>query len=304
MASDRWTHHHRPAGNELHLSSSKAVKTSLRHSSGHRGLCPISSGTVQLFRMTQQGNTEEAAASATVFAGIRAVAFDAVGTVMYPEPSVSEAYRRALEAHCGVRVDAEQVRQTVAEALRAKSTGDNLRTDEDSERRFWADLIREFCADSSGFQACFDTLYRHFADPANWRCFSDVAEIIQRLESQRVSIAIASNFDLRLNSVCDGIPELARLSNRVISSVVGWRKPAPPFFEAVSHQLNVLPEQVLFVGDDLINDVNGARRAGMQTAWIHRKPFTGADPDVHQFRTLLDIRVEPDPLPAEFRSKE
>jgi putative hydrolase of the HAD superfamily len=57
----------------------------------------------------------------------------------------------------------------------------------------------------------------------------------------------------------------------IISSEVGWRKPAPTFFDIVCQQTNCRPEEILFVGDDLINDIHGAKQAGMATAWIDRK---------------------------------
>ena len=219
--------------------------------------------------------------------------FDAVGTLMYPQPTVAEAYQSALSRHCGVNVEPDQVSAVIRESLIARSTGDDLSTSEESEHEFWAQLIRDLCPDSEGFQACFDDLFAHFARPDSWGCFSDVGEIFGRLKCAGLKVAIASNFDLRLNSVCDGLRELADVDCRIISSAVGWRKPAAEFFQAAMQELGVSAEQTLMVGDDLINDVQGATAAGMRAAWIRRGPALSSDPEtpenVLQLSTLQQL---------------
>jgi FMN phosphatase YigB (HAD superfamily) len=57
----------------------------------------------------------------------------------------------------------------------------------------------------------------------------------------------------------------------IISSEVGWRKPAPEFFDVVCRRTNCRPEEILFVGDDLINDIHGAVQSGMPATWIDRR---------------------------------
>ncbi|MEZ6127280.1 MAG: HAD family hydrolase [Planctomycetaceae bacterium] len=201
---------------------------------------------------------------------VRAVVFDAVGTVMFPQPSVAAVYQQSLRRHCGVEVSAERATEVVRKALQQRSADADLRTSEDSESDFWASLIQTLCPGSCGFQDCFDDLFTHFGDASHWRCFPDVPEAVSQLQTAGLTLAIASNFDLRLNAVCDGLPPLAAISERLISSQIGWRKPAPQFFSAVAEKLNLAPAQILMVGDDLQNDVSGAIAAGMPSAWICR----------------------------------
>ena len=56
-----------------------------------------------------------------------------------------------------------------------------------------------------------------------------------------------------------------------ISETVGIRKPRPEIFQALLAELDVPPEEVVHVGDDLESDVNGASKLGMRTAWIRRR---------------------------------
>ncbi|GAB5442358.1 MAG: hypothetical protein Fues2KO_27070 [Fuerstiella sp.] len=203
---------------------------------------------------------------------LQAIAFDAVGTVMYPTPGVADAYRAAIERHFECQIDVEQIRTATRTALRQRSETSDLRTDEAAERRFWADLVEQLCPPGQPEKAaaCFEDLFAHFAEPGHWACFPEVETVIPRLQAAGLKVALASNFDTRLNAVCDGLAGLSDIPHRIISSVVGFRKPAPEFFHAVVEKLQVPPQQILFVGDDRVNDVDGAAAAGMQTAWVVR----------------------------------
>ncbi len=224
---------------------------------------------------------------------VDAVVFDAVGTLIFPQPSVADAYSAAIYRHCGVRVDTATVKNAVQRALGTRSLGEALRTNEEAEQQFWANLIRQLCPDSGGFQDCFDDLFAHFADPGNWQCFPDVAGVLAGLEAADLPMAIASNFDRRLNAVCDGLPPIQQISARVISSEVGWRKPSAQFFAAVADQLQVRADRILMVGDDLHNDVRGALAAGMQAAWICRgreqAPAAAGEPRAFVMKSLHEL---------------
>ena len=74
---------------------------------------------------------------------------------------------------------------------------------------------------------------------------------------------MASNYDQRLRSVAAGFPALQPLQ-LVISSEVGWRKPAPQFFAAMCRSVQAPADKVLHVGDDVGNDYDGAVTAGLQ----------------------------------------
>lgn len=80
----------------------------------------------------------------------------------------------------------------------------------------------------------------------------------------------------------------------VISGVIGAKKPAPAIFHAATDLLGVDPRETLFVGDNPDNDVIGAARVGMQTAWLHRArawPCHLADvPPVHVIGSLAELR--------------
>jgi putative hydrolase of the HAD superfamily len=103
------------------------------------------------------------------------------------------------------------------------------------------------------------------------------------LQERALKLALASNFDTRLRLIASGLPALAPIEHLIISSEVGWRKPAIPFFDAVCRVVGEPAEKTLFVGDDMLNDFEGARHAGMRAVLFDP---TGKRPGIRGLREL------------------
>ena len=66
-----------------------------------------------------------------------------------------------------------------------------------------------------------------------------------------------------------GLAELARFI--IVSEEQGYAKPDPRIFRDAMTALGLAsPADVLFVGDNPVTDIDGARAFGMQTAWVSR----------------------------------
>jgi putative hydrolase of the HAD superfamily len=78
----------------------------------------------------------------------------------------------------------------------------------------------------------------------------------------------------------------------IVSGDLGYRKPDIRIFRAVLDELNMPPENVLFVGNDMYCDIYGASQAGMKTVFFSsnqgRKKISGKEPDyiIYQFAEL------------------
>lgn len=53
-----------------------------------------------------------------------------------------------------------------------------------------------------------------------------------------------------------------------ISAEYGLSKPQPQLFQKIIEQTQLLPSQILYVGDDPLKDIWGANQVGIQTMWI------------------------------------
>jgi phospholysine phosphohistidine inorganic pyrophosphate phosphatase len=101
--------------------------------------------------------------------------------------------------------------------------------------------------------------------------FALLQEAFEQLTAGAALIALSRDRYFRQESrlTLDAGPFVAALEYAagVAATVAG--KPSAAFFEAAVRSLGVRPDQVAMVGDDLLSDVDGAQRAGLQ-GWLVR----------------------------------
>jgi putative hydrolase of the HAD superfamily len=202
-----------------------------------------------------------------VSATVRAIFFDAVGTLIHPEPSAAMVYVE-VGRRFGSRYTVSDIAARFGAAFQNEEEADRaagLRTSEEREVRRWQHIVGAVLDDVADPAACFQQLYRHFSLPASWRLEADAGRVLTALAERGYALGLASNYDHRLRGVVAGLPELGKLQHLVISAEVGWRKPAAEFFAAVCRSVALPPEQILYVGDDRRNDYEGASAAGLDT---------------------------------------
>jgi putative hydrolase of the HAD superfamily len=205
------------------------------------------------------------------FPAPRWVAFDAVGTLIHPEPGVAEAYHAVASRH-GSRLSAEEISQRFRKVYHEfeEQAPERGETDEEREMAKWREIVARVLPDLSDTENCFAELFEWFARPAAWRVYPDVGEALSRLSCAGLQVALASNFDCRLHRVCEGLPGLDTIRVRVVSSEVGWRKPSSGFYSALVSQTGVAASQIVMIGDSWLNDIAGARQNGLQALWLDR----------------------------------
>ena len=196
---------------------------------------------------------------------IRAVVFDAVGTLLQLDPPAADVYAE-FAARFGSRLDAYEICCRFGVAFAAQERLDTElrhRTDEGRELERWRQIVGEVIDDIADQPRCFQALYDHFALSSSWRCDREARHVIDTLKRRGLIVGMASNFDHRLRPIVAGLPDLAGLDRLWISSEIGWKKPAREFFQEVCRSLDMAPSRILFVGDDVTNDYTGALEAGM-----------------------------------------
>lgn len=202
---------------------------------------------------------------------VEAVLFDAVGTLIEPDPPVASAYEAAGRRY-GSMLSREDIlrrfRAAFARQERLDAAEFGERTDEPRERRRWQAIVGEVFDDVSDAAGLFDDLWRHFAESAHWRLCPGAADCWRRLAVSGLTLGIASNFDARLQTICQGLSPLDQCRRVFVSSQLGVRKPNPAFFAAIAERLSLPPERILLAGDDLDNDYLAAAAAGWQSVLI------------------------------------
>lgn len=105
-------------------------------------------------------------------------------------------------------------------------------------------------------------------------------------------LAYAARTGIRLALITNGASDTQRDALRtlgiedafasvVISAEVGFAKPDPAIFRVALETLDVSPENICHVGDNLTTDVAGAQAAGLRAIWLNRDraPRTSDDPE-------------------------
>jgi putative hydrolase of the HAD superfamily len=206
----------------------------------------------------------------------RCIAFDAVGTLIHPTPPPGEVYFQ-VGRRFGSQLSADDIGRRFKKAFRDSEradflgvSGPLLATSEALEKERWRQIVAAVIDDIADNNGCFAELFAHFASPGSWSCFDDVPGVLAALHAAGYRLAIASNFDSRLHAVSDSLTALKAIDLRVISSGVGCRKPGRAFFEALVAGAGCAAHEVLMVGDDPVNDVEGARDAGLGAVLLNR----------------------------------
>lgn len=230
--------------------------------------------------------------------GTKAVFFDAVGTVIHPAVGAPTIYARTAEQY-GLTVTPTEVLERFTAAFLAEERVDATAgwvTSEAREVARWQAIVATALPGAPA--DCFDSLYGHFSKPEAWEVPAEASELLDRLASAGLALGLASNYDSRLRSVLAGRPELAPLRSRVvISSEVGVRKPAVGFFAHVAAVAGCHANEIVFVGDDLGNDYQGATAAGMTAVLLDPGD---RHPDIRpRVRSLSELGVRwPAPSPV------
>jgi putative hydrolase of the HAD superfamily len=186
---------------------------------------------------------------------IQAVTFDVGGTLIEPWPSVGHVYAEIAQKH-RCPITPEVLNQRFRAAWKAKKKFRHSRAD-------WAALVRETFRDPA-CDAFFPELYDRFAMPDAWRVFDDVRPTLARLKDRGLKLGIISNWDERLRPLLQKL-DLAHFFDAIVISIeIGVCKPAPEIFREALRLLAIPAERALHVGDNQIEDIQGARAVGMR----------------------------------------
>jgi len=104
-----------------------------------------------------------------------------------------------------------------------------------------------------------------------FKVFDDVLPLLDFLDAKGVKKAIISNWDYSLHVVLDALGLTKRFDLVVASLEEGFEKPDPRIFLQSLDKLGVAPENAVHVGDDAIDDLQGARNVGMRALLLDRR---------------------------------
>ncbi len=197
---------------------------------------------------------------------IRAVAFDAVGTLFHSRGAVGEVYRRVALKH-GRDVPAAKL-----QAAFERETGTHGTP---VDRAGWKSLVETLFREHGpfpAFDAFFEEVYAVFRTGRCWACYPETRDVLRSLRRRDCALGVVSNFDRRLRGLLDDLGIGEYFAAVITPDAAGWAKPDPRIFIHAAARLGAPPSATLFVGDDYRLDVEAARAAGLIGVWVDREP--------------------------------
>ena len=108
------------------------------------------------------------------------------------------------------------------------------------------------------------------SDLSLYELYPDTAEFLRASEAQNINLAVVSNHDWALPEVLNHLGIAKYFKVIVTSARAGVRKPHPLIFDRALRDLSLEPEQVVMIGDSMIDDIGGAKSVGIDAVLIDR----------------------------------
>lgn len=199
---------------------------------------------------------------------IKAIFFDAVGTLFRLTKSVGENYA-LIGKEIGLTLDADQLDHAFYSAWKRmppRNAIDGPRENDDKD--WWRELVDLIFADVAPSvneldrDNFFEIAYEHFAEAGVWELYPEVIEVLEELHP-RLQLAIVSNFDGRLRLILQHLGISKYFSRVFVSSEIGADKPDPEFFRRALRITKLNTGDVMHVGDDPERDWRAAAATGL-----------------------------------------
>jgi putative hydrolase of the HAD superfamily len=204
---------------------------------------------------------------------LRAVLFDAVGTLIELREPVGATYAR-IGAEFGARASAARLEdafaRVVGEAGPLVFPGEPLARAAELEKEGWRRRVDDTFRAADGaalprpFAACFERLFAHYASAEAWSLRPGAEEALVAIRSRGLATGIVSNFDQRLRPLLAALGVHHLFHAIVLPADVGAAKPDRAIFDAALKRLGLGGEDVAYVGDRAVSDVAASRAAGLR----------------------------------------
>jgi len=151
---------------------------------------------------------------------------------------------------------------------------------------FWIDLHRAWLADlglevalADAFATAGESL-TYGSDQAWFSPYPDVVPCLGRLQKMGIRLAVVSNWDISLHRILENLNLRSSFEFVIASLEEGPEKPDPALFHLALERLGLPANEVVHIGDDPVDDFEGAQAVGMRTLLLRRSDELSHEPGV------------------------
>ena len=168
----------------------------------------------------------------------------------------------------------------------------NMARDSDLQKSFWQQLAIDWL-DQTGRPRELLAPMQEAAEVLGFgpnsilfRLYDDVIPCLDRLSEMGIQLAVISNWDYSLHRVLKMFGIYDRFVVVKASLEEGVEKPDPRLFEMTLAEAGFSATETFHVGDDVVDDLNGAEGVGIRAVLINRSLTKTERPVIH---TLADL---------------
>jgi putative hydrolase of the HAD superfamily len=197
---------------------------------------------------------------------LRAVLFDVDFTIAKPGPELGpEGYRR-LGERFGLQLDPSRYAEARERAVEGIRRHPELEHDEEIWVAFTERIIRGMGGDADSAYDCAIAMTRAWEHAEHFELYEDAQPVLEELRGHGLKLGLVSNTGRDLE-------EFVAHHQLDVDAVLGSRgfgrtKPHPTIFQEALKRLRVAPADAAMVGDSPEDDIEGARAAGIHTAFL------------------------------------
>ncbi len=115
--------------------------------------------------------------------------------------------------------------------------------------------------------------------------FDGAREFMDRMRAHGITMMICTDLTAHIqHRKIEALGIAGDIKYLVTSEEAGKEKPAPEMFALCLEKLGVKPEEVCYLGDSPVKDVEGARAAGMRAV-----RFYPEEPSAEQYRAVAEM---------------
>jgi HAD superfamily hydrolase (TIGR01549 family) len=112
-----------------------------------------------------------------------------------------------------------------------------------------------------------------------WEIYSEAVAVLENLKANGIRMGVISNWPPTLEATLEAAGLREYFEVIVVSGVEGYAKPHPKIFEVALERMRVDPASTLYVGDNVVDDIQGAASVGMPSVLIDRDGIMPAHPN-------------------------
>ncbi|MEG0020114.1 MAG: HAD family hydrolase, partial [Oscillospiraceae bacterium] len=130
----------------------------------------------------------------------------------------------------------------------------------------------------------------YLVDVKNNPLYDDTKAVLGELKNRGYKNYLVSNNYPELDEVMDKLELTNYFEDMVISGKIGYDKPRKEIFEIAKNVANN-PKECIMIGDNINDDIHGAKACGFKTIWIAKKGKEDKDADYvcEELSEILDI---------------